>query len=87
MNYNAPRKPRRTRGTPAHATANRIAFGVLSAGLVFGVLYHFTGGQSLMNKLKVGYGVDVYNPMVAITPKMSNVQNVPKMSSEDKDKE
>ena len=39
MNYNPPSKPRRTRGTPANAASNRIAFGVLATALAFGVLY------------------------------------------------
>jgi len=58
MNYNPPRKPRQTRGTPAHAVTNRIAFGVLGFGVAFGFLYHFTAGQSFINRLKDGYGID-----------------------------
>jgi len=44
------RKPRQTRGTPAYWAANRVAFGVIAAGIAFATLFHFMPGTKAHKK-------------------------------------
>lgn len=47
------RKPRQTRGTPAYWAANRLGFGILAFGVLFGALFMFMPGtRNANNKLQ-----------------------------------
>lgn len=35
-------KPRRVKGTPAHVVRNRIAYGIITIGCLFGLGFHFS---------------------------------------------